>query len=156
MVSGGRTATLQENGRNGASMPSRRLEGVALKSHRSLRNRLRYGQSLLESGVSGLKSGRDHQLHGQPLSSVLTQSAKASLSLATVGASAALLRLCASRRRRIPNAIAFGVIGSAIGFLAGFAWETRDLTAGMGRSALKEIGVVRDEHWLQGHPIDYA
>jgi hypothetical protein len=45
---------------------------------------------------------------------------------------------------------------SVIGFAAGFAWKTRDLTESMGRSAAKQMGVVRDQHWLDRHPIDYA
>jgi hypothetical protein len=43
-----------------------------------------------------------------------------------------------------------------IGLIVGLAWKTRELTASMGRSALKEMGTVRDQHWLQNHPIDYA
>jgi hypothetical protein len=26
----------------------------------------------------------------------------------------------------------------------------------MGRSSLKQMGAVRDQHWLERHPIDYA
>ena len=52
--------------------------------------------------------------------------------------------------------VACGLVGSAIGFVAGFAWKTRDLTEGMAHSAAKQMGVVRDQHWLERHPIDYA
>ena len=118
---------------------------------------LRYGRSLVKSGVSGLRSGREAHLNGKPLSEVLTESARASLSLATLGACAGLLRLCLSdRRHRVPKTVAWGVLGSAVGFCAGFAWKTRDLTASMGRSSLKQMSVVRDEYWLERHPIDYA
>jgi hypothetical protein len=26
----------------------------------------------------------------------------------------------------------------------------------MGRTSLKQMGAVRDQHWLERHPIDYA
>ena len=118
---------------------------------------LRYGRTLAKSGVSGLRSGRESHLHGQPLSDVLTQSARESLSLATIGACAGLLQVCVrGRRARLPRTIAWSVIGSAIGFCAAFAWKTRELTASMGRSSLKQMGEVRDQHWLERHPIDYA
>jgi hypothetical protein len=137
---------------------AKQLEGDRLmKPDGSSRTYLRYGRTLVKSGVSGLRSGRESHLNGQPLSESLTQSARASLSLATVGACAGLLRFYVrGRRGRVPKTIAWSAIGSAIGFCAGFAWKTRELTASMGRSSLKQMGVVRDEHWLQRHPIDYA
>jgi len=52
--------------------------------------------------------------------------------------------------------LAFGLLGSAIGFGAGIAWQDRRLAASVARGALRNIGRVRDEHWLEGHPIDYA
>jgi hypothetical protein len=128
-----------------------------MKADRSSSKYFRYGRTLVQSGVSGLRNGRETHLNGKPLSSVLTQSARASISLATIGACAGLLRLYVSDRRgRVPKTVAWSVIGSAIGFCAGFAWKTRDLTASMGRSSLKQMRVVRDEHWLERHPIDYA
>ncbi|MGA8149565.1 MAG: hypothetical protein WB952_01210 [Terriglobales bacterium] len=50
----------------------------------------------------------------------------------------------------------YGLLGGAIGLGAGIAWETRCLTARAAGGALKNIGKVRDEHWLTKHPIDYA
>src|ERR1039457_704973 len=71
---------------------------------------LRYGRILVKSGVSGLRSGQASHLQGQPLSQALTQSARASLSLATLGACAGLLRVCVSdRRRRLPRTIKWSV-----------------------------------------------
>ena len=128
-----------------------------MKPGRSLGPYVRYGQTLVKSGVSGLRSGQEAHLNGQPLSAALSESARASLSLATIGACAGLLRFYLSGRRgRIPKSIACGVAGSAIGFCAAFVWETRNLTASMGRSARKQMGAVRDQRWLERHPIDYA
>jgi hypothetical protein len=36
------------------------------------------------------------------------------------------------------------------------AWQSRRLTACAANGALRNIGRVRDEHWLETHPIDYA
>jgi hypothetical protein len=128
-----------------------------MKARQSVRSNLRYGRQLVKSGVSGLSQGRDAHLNGRPVSEVLGQSLRASLGLATLGACAGLLRYCLpARRGRVSKTVAYGIAGSAIGFAAGFAWKTRDLTECMGRSAVKQMGVVRDQRWLDRHPIDYA
>ncbi len=128
-----------------------------MHTDRALESYLHYGRSLANSGAAGLRSGRDAYLNGRPLGPVLTQKARASLGLAAIGACAGLLQLLLSnRRRRMPESIALGAVGSAVGFLAGFTWKTRDLTASMAHAAARKMGVVRDEHWLERHPIDYA
>jgi len=79
------------------------------------------------------------------------------LGLATLGACAGLLRYyLPARRGRVVKTIACGLLGGAFGFLAGFGWKTRDLAESMTRSAAKQIGNVRDQHWLAENPIDYA
>jgi hypothetical protein len=128
-----------------------------MKPDETVRNRFDYAKDLVESGVSGLRSGRDSHLNGQPLSTVLSQSARRSLAMALIGASAGLLELSSkNRRNRAAKAVALAVVGSAIGFLAGLAWQTRGLTGNMLRSASKQVGAVRDEQWLERNPIDYA
>lgn len=117
---------------------------------------LGYGRALVSSGLSGMRRGRDSQLDGRPLSALLARSALASLRLAAIGACAGLLPFYLSRRHRIARSIGCGLAGGAIGFAAGFTWRTRDLTASMARSAMKEMGTVRDERWIERHPIDYA
>src|SRR3974377_828762 len=118
---------------------------------------LRYGRELVNSGLSGLRTGRESHLQGQPLSEALTESARGALGLAAIGTCAALVGSClAGHRDRRAKAVGYGVAGSVIGLVVGLVWKTRELTASMGRSALKEMGTVRDEHWLQRHPIDYA
>lgn len=118
---------------------------------------LRYGRSLATSGAAGVRTGRDAYLNGKPLGEVLTQKAKASLGLAAIGACAGVLQcLVSNRGRRLPKSVVLGSVGSAIGFVAGFAWKTRDLTASMVHGAAKNMDSARDEHWLERHPIDYA
>jgi hypothetical protein len=50
----------------------------------------------------------------------------------------------------------FGLLGGAVGFGAGVVWKSRRLVASAANSALRNIGKVRDEHWLTKHPINYA
>ena len=128
-----------------------------MSSGRNLDSYLRYGRSLANSGTEGLRAGRDTYLDGKPLGAVLSQKARASLGLAAVGACAGLLQCVVSgRRRRVQESVALGVVGGCVGFLAGFAWKSRDLTASMVHGAARKIETVRDEHWLERHPIDYA
>ncbi len=128
-----------------------------MNADESWRSTFRYGRALVSSGVSGLSSGRDAHLHGQPLSEALAESARASLGLATLGACAGLLQMCLpGRRHRIAKTVVCSALGTAVGFAAGFAWKTRELTEDMARAAVKQMNVVRDEHWLDLHPIDYA
>jgi hypothetical protein len=60
------------------------------------------------------------------------------------------------RHRSISRALAFGFAGWAIGLGAGVAWETRGLTERVTSTALRNIGRMRDERWLEKNPIDYA
>jgi hypothetical protein len=48
------------------------------------------------------------------------------------------------------------VLGAFLGLTAGLLWETRFLTVSSAGAALEGIEKVRDEHWLERHPIDYA
>ena len=125
-----------------------------MKPDGRVKSRLQYGRELVNSGLSGLRSGRESHLQGQPLSEALTDSARGALGLAAIGTCAALVgSYFSGRRNRSAKAVGYGVAGSAIGFILGLTWKTRELTACMGRSALKEMGTVRDQHWLQ-HPSD--
>jgi hypothetical protein len=121
-----------------------------------IRSRLQYGRALVNSGLSGLHNGRVAHFQGQPLHGVLSESARGAIGLAAIATCAALIGSCFSRRERRAKAVGYGVAGSVIGLAVGLAWKTRELTSCMGRSALKEMGTVRDEHWLHNHPIDYA
>jgi hypothetical protein len=104
-----------------------------------------------------MKAGRQAYLNGKPLGTVLSEKARASLGLAAIGACAGLAQcVLAGRRRRVPASLALSAAGSLIGFVAGFAWKTRDLTGSMLQGASRAIETTRDEHWLETHPIDYA
>lgn len=120
-------------------------------------NYVRYGRDLAGSGVQGLQNGSQRYLNGQPLSAALGETARASLNLALLGIGAGLLQTyLGARRRRLSRGVALGALGGAVAFMMAASWKSRHLTSSMMKGALQEIGVVRDEHWLKGHPIDYA
>jgi hypothetical protein len=52
--------------------------------------------------------------------------------------------------------LAFGLLGGAVGFSARVVWQNRRLVASTARGAWRRIDKVRDERWLEKHPIDYA
>ena len=77
--------------------------------------------------------------------------------VAAVGACVGLVgSYLGNRRKSAGRAFAFGIVGGAIGFGVGLAWENRRLEASVVSGAWKNIGRARDEHWLDRHPIDYA
>jgi hypothetical protein len=116
-----------------------------------------YGRELLHSGIEGARSGGEAFLHGEPFTPFLGGSVRGALKPAVWGACLGVLGSYPGyRQKSVCRTLAFGLLGGAIGFGAGVAWESRRLTASVAGSALKNIGKVRDEHWLTKHPIDYA
>jgi hypothetical protein len=118
--------------------------------------RLAYGRRLVDAGISGIRTGREN-FDPQRASALVSTSVEESLKLAVVGACLGILPACLMRRRsRLSSALALGVAGSALGFCAGFSWKTRKLTSSLAHSAMREVRRVKDEHWLETNPIDYA
>lgn len=116
-----------------------------------------YGRELLHSGIEGARSGREAFLNGESLTPFLSESVRSALKPAALGACLGVLGSCpGSREKSIGRALAYGLLGGVIGFGAGVAWESRHLTSSAACGALRNIGKVRDEHWLTKHPIDYA
>jgi hypothetical protein len=116
-----------------------------------------YGRELLHSGIEGARSGREAFLKGESLTPFLSESVRSALKPAALGACLGLL--CGypgSREKSASRSLACGLLGGVIGLGAGIVWESRRLTASVTNSALRNIGRVRDEHWLTKHPIDYA
>ena len=121
------------------------------------KSEVQYGRKVLSSGLEGARSGREAFLHGRHLTPYLSESVRNALKPAALGACIGVLGTCpGNRNKSISRVLAFGLLGSAIGFGAGIAWQDRRLAASVARGALRNIGRVRDEHWLEGHPIDYA
>ncbi|MBZ5654076.1 MAG: hypothetical protein LAO56_02230 [Acidobacteriia bacterium] len=116
-----------------------------------------YGKRLVDSGLEGARSGEGEFLHGKPLAPFLEESARHALKPAALGVCIGVLGSCAANGRRSPRkALVFGFLGGAIAFGIGMVWSNRRLAASVTSSAFKNMGKVRDEHWLENHPIDYA
>jgi|SRR5215471_19342537 len=120
-------------------------------------NEVEYGRKVLDSGVEGALSGREKFLDGRPLSEFLSGWFEDAWKPAVLGAAIGVLGSCpASRQRSLAKTVAFGLLGGMVGFAAGVAWDSRELTKSAVSAALKNMGRVRDERWFEMHPIDYA
>jgi hypothetical protein len=116
-----------------------------------------YGRKLFDSGIEGARSGRETFLNGESLTPFLSDSVRKALKPAALGACIGVLGSYPGHRQKsIGRVLAYGLLGSAIGLAVGVAWKSRGFTASVADSALRNIGKVRDEHWLSKHPIDYA
>jgi hypothetical protein len=116
-----------------------------------------YGRKVLNSGMAGARSGREAFLDGRPLTPFLGKVVRNASTPAAVGAVLGMLgSLPGSHPKPAKRALAFGLVGWAIGLGIGIAWQSRELSSCAANGAWRNIGRVRDEHWLETHPIDYA
>lgn len=115
-----------------------------------------YGKKLVDSGLEGARSGQEAFAEEEPVAPFLGRSAQKALMPAAIGVCLGVVVTCPKNRKSAGMAFAAALIGGAVGFGAGFAWESRRLTKSAASGALKNIGKVRDEHWLEKNPIDYA
>jgi hypothetical protein len=123
----------------------------------SVKSTVKYGRRLVNAGLSGIRTGQPAALNGRSFSSVLAESARDSLKLAAAGICIGLLRSSLKNRRgHLSSTLAYGALGSALGFCAVLGWKTRAVASSLAHSAVKEMQKVSDEHWLEVHPIDYA
>ena len=116
-----------------------------------------YGRKLVNSGLEGARSGGETFLHGRSLTPFLNESARNALGTAFIGACIGVLGgYPGNGGKHTGRVLALGLLGGAIGFGAGVAWESRYLAESVAFGALKNLSKVRDEHWLEKNPIDYA
>jgi hypothetical protein len=123
------------------------------------KSEVEYGRKVLGSGLEGARSGQEAFLNGRPFTTFLGESVREALKPAAFGACIGFLsryRIPGRRNRSIGRGLALGWLCGAIGFGAGVAWASRRLTASMACEVRRNVGRVRDERWLEGHPIDYA
>jgi len=115
-----------------------------------------YGRKLVSSGLEGARSGREAFLHGGAPAPFST-SIHYALKPAAVGFCLGLLGSYPRNRFQPRNrTVAFGLLGGVVGFGLGLVWESRRLAASVASAVFGNIERVRDEHWLEKHPIDYA
>src|SRR5208282_4995409 len=117
---------------------------AAMKINDWLKSEVEYGRDLADSGWQGARTA----LLGKPVGDILSHSVRASWAPTVMGAGVgALCALVAERRKPRPAVvIVMGVVGSFVGFAAGVAWETRQLSSGIARGAMRNIGSTRDSH----------
>jgi len=115
-----------------------------------------YGQRLVNSALKGAQQGENEFLKNESLAPHLGESAQRALVPAVVGACLGAFGSLSHRRRSSTRALAFSLLGGAIGFGAGVIWENRQFTASVASGAWKKISQTRDEHWFERNPIDYA
>lgn len=121
------------------------------------KSEVEYGRRVLNSGLEGIRSGQEAFLHGRPISPFLRESFRKAVVPAAVGACVGMLAGCPNQgRRSVARILTSGVLGILAGLTAGVVWESRLLVASVAGNALARIDKVRDEHWLERNPIDYA
>jgi hypothetical protein len=121
------------------------------------RSEAEYGRKVLDSTVEGIRSGEERFLLGKPLAPFVAKSVQASLVPAAVGAClGALATLPANREGRASRMLFFGLLGGALGLSAGLVWESRRITANAAHGARENVHKIRDEHWVEKHPVAYA
>ena len=121
-----------------------------------IESEVKYGRKVLDAGLEGTRSAREAFLKGKPLTPYLNDSVRKAVIPAAIGTCVGALGSAAGRNRSAGRVLAFGLLGAAIGFGLGFAWESRRLTFSALANAFKKIDKVRDDHWFERHPIDYA
>lgn len=117
-----------------------------------------YGRKVLNSGLAGARTGQEAFLNGKPLTPFLGKAVRCASTPAAVGILVGVLGSFAGRNQyKCPKrTLVLGLVGGAVGLGMSIAWQSRRLTAYAANGALRNIGRVRDEHWLETHPIDYA
>lgn len=116
-----------------------------------------YGRKLVDSALAGARDGEEDFFKEKPQARYFTESARQALTPTVIGACIGVVGGYLGNKRRSPSrAVACGLLGSAIGFCAGMAWESRELTARVASSSWKSISKARDTHWFEKNPIDYA
>jgi len=124
-----------------------------MSNTRWLQSDVAYVRQLVEAGMNGVTAGwNGHRNRNLP------PDARNSVWATTViGGLAAGLSVLLDRRRRSGRGTALGiVVGCITGLGGGVAWSSRGLATDIGRSVLRKVNAVRDEHWLAANPIDYA
>src|SRR5581483_1403054 len=117
-----------------------------------------YGRRLVSSGLAGARASSEAFLKVNRLDPLLANSLRHAWLPAAIGAGLGLLAANEPRGRRCSatSVLGYCLLGAAIGFTAGLAWETRSLVGSVATGALDGVEKVRDEHWFEKHPIDYA
>jgi hypothetical protein len=119
------------------------------------KSNIEYTRKLVHSAMEGVQGGEEDFLNGEPLNEFVGSSIRSALRPAAIGTVLGILGGY-SDRRRLTKALGYGILGGTLGFGVGFLWESRRMLMSIGNGARKKVDQVRDEHWLEKNPIDYA
>jgi hypothetical protein len=72
------------------------------------------------------------------------------------GAIAGIVGMQLARRKPASRLAIGSVAGSFAGLAAATVWASSDFAKLAGRCSARRISAVRDAHWLESNPIDYA
>jgi len=124
-----------------------------MKLQEWLKSELEYSHDLVNSAVLGAR----RVIADEPASEVFTNAALNSLPLAAMGACVVTLAAHRGRKRMSSRTeLLFGLAGAVLGFSAGIALRARPVVEEIAHEAVHNINGVREAHWLERHPIDYA
>ena len=127
-----------------------------MKFPASLKSEIDYSRKLFEAGLNAVTTVRDGAPR-QTLASELARAVRSAWVPAAVGVAVGALGLCLGRKSKSGrDALTGGLVGGALGFASGVVWGSREVTAGVARQAARNLGTVRDAHWLERNPITYA
>ena len=121
-----------------------------------LKSEITYSRKLFEAGLNAATTVRDGAPN-QTLAPEFARAARGAWVPAAIGATAGILGICLARKSRPGrDALVGGLLGGILGFGGGVAWGSRQATATIARRAARNLGTVRDAHWLEKNPITYA
>jgi hypothetical protein len=127
-----------------------------MKIPASLKSEIAYSRKLFDAGLNAATAVRDGTPN-QTLTPELARAARGAWAPAAIGAAIGVLGLCLARRGRSGrDALMGGLVGGVLGFGGGVIWSSREAAAEIARQAARNLGTVRDAHWLEKHPITYA
>ncbi len=121
-----------------------------MTGHHFLAEEIDYGRKLVQAGIQGLESG----VAKPTVMPELAVAAKSSFKAAAIGAGLAWMSCQILNRRAERGRTVMAC--SVLAFCAELGWRTRTLRSQLLNGAAKEISKVRDQHWLEMNPIDYA
>lgn len=117
----------------------------------SVANTIEYGRALVQAGVTGVQQA---QPAPEDLRLQLAHATSSGIKAAAVSGGIALLgcKLGHNRTRIGRTALVF----AGCAFCAEFLWKSRAVSANLISGVRKEVSKVRDQHWLESNPVDYA
>lgn len=115
-------------------------------------------RELVGSGIEGAGSAMREALQDEKVSSAVGRTLRDSWQGAAVGAAVGIAAtLLATERRRSRSSAAAGfLIGAVAGLGIAALWQGREVVGAMTHGAARNMGTVRDAHWLDKHPIPYG